>query len=407
MDALTLLFFAGGLALLVAGAEWLVRGASAIATAAGISPLVVGLTVVAFGTSAPELSVSLSAALAGQSDLALGNVVGSNIANILLILGVSATIAPLLVSMQVIRREVPIMIGVSVVVLVMSLDGQLGRLDGSALVAGVVVYTWQSVIASRREVAASAVDTGEAPRGADMRRLLIHLLQAAAGLTLLMVGTKGVVDGATVMATAMGVSDLLIGLTVVAVGTSLPEAATSIVATLRGQRDLAVGNAVGSNIFNVLAILGLTALVRPVAVPVEVLVFDLPMMLAVAIACLPVFFTGGTIARWEGCVFVAYYAAYVVYLVLDATNHEGLPTYRTMMLVFVIPLTALTLGVLVARQAGGGRKEERKKRKKRRKERKTKEKRDVGRIDAYGSLTIPRDSSCYRPCLAHLAPVSA
>lgn len=352
MDALTLLFFVGGLALLVAGAEWLVRGASAMAAAAGISPLVIGLTVVAFGTSAPELSVSLSAALAGESDLALGNVVGSNIANILLILGVSAIIAPLVVSKQVIRREVPIMIGVSLVVLVMSLDGALGRLDGAVLAIGIVAYTWQSVAASRREVAASAADSGDVAPAADVRGLIIHLVQAAGGLALLMVGTKGVVDGATAMATAMGVSDLLIGLTVVAVGTSLPEAATSIVATLRGQRDLAVGNAVGSNIFNVLAILGLTTLVHPMAVPVEVLVFDLPMMLAVAIACLPVFFTGGTIARWEGWVFVAYYAAYVVYLVLDNTNHEALPTYRTMMLAFVVPLTALTLGVLVARQVG-------------------------------------------------------
>lgn len=357
MDALTLLFFVGGLALLVAGAEWLVRGASAMAAAAGISPLVIGLTVVAFGTSTPELSVSLSAALAGESDLALGNVVGSNIANILLILGLSATVAPLVVSVQVIRREVPIMIGASLVVLVMSLDGQLGRFDGVVLVVGIGAYTWQSVVASRREVAARAADSGDVAPAADLRGLLVHLLQAAGGLSLLMVGTKGVVDGATAMATAMGVSDLLIGLTVVAVGTSLPEAATSVVATLRGQRDLAVGNAVGSNIFNVLAILGLTTLVHPMAVPVEVLVFDLPMMLAVAVACLPVFFTGGTIARWEGWVFVAYYAAYVVYLVLDATRHEALPTYRTMMLVFVIPLTVLTLGVLVARQAGrnGGR----------------------------------------------------
>jgi cation:H+ antiporter len=347
MDLLTLVFFVGGLALLIGGAEWLVRGASILASAMGISPLVIGLTVVAFGTSAPELSVSLMAALSGGSDLAIGNVVGSNISNILLILGLSACIAPLIVSAQVIRREVPIMIGASVVVLLMSLDGQIGRLDGAVLGIGVVTYTTLSIRDSRREgIAASVV-------GVDVRILtggpgtvLRESARVVAGLALLIVGTSGVVQGAVAIAEAFGVSQLLIGLTVVAVGTSLPEAATSIVAILKGQRDLAVGGAVGSNIFNLLAILGITALVQPIGVPVEVLVFDLPLMVAVALACLPVFFTGGSIARWEGGVFVGYYVAYTVYLVLDATNHEAFPTYRTMMLVFVSPLTALTFTVL-------------------------------------------------------------
>jgi cation:H+ antiporter len=350
VDALTLLFFVGGLVMLVAGAEWLVRGASALAAALGVSPLVIGLTVVAFGTSAPELSVSLGAALAGESDLALGNVIGSNIANILLIVGLSATVAPLLVSTQLIRREVPVMVGVSLAVVVMSLDGQIGRLDGALLVIGIAVYVFESIRESRQAQATSIANGDVAPRRMQGRRLALEGLRAVTGLAVLMIGTEGVVGGATAMAAALGVGELLIGLTIVAIGTSLPEAATSIVATLRGERDMAIGNAVGSNIFNLLSILGLTALVRPIGVPEEVLVFDLPMMVAVAVACVPVFFTGGQIARWEGWVFVAYYVAYLVYLGLDATRHEALPTYQTMMLAFVIPLTGLTLAVLVARQ---------------------------------------------------------
>jgi cation:H+ antiporter len=354
VDALTVLYFVGGLALLAAGAEWLVRGASALAGALGLSPLVVGLTVVAFGTSAPELSVSLGAAFAGESDLALGNVIGSNIANILLILGLSATVAPLLVSRQVIRREVPMMVGISLAVVLMGLDGRIGRIDGMLLVIGIGVYVFESIRESRQMEAVRVANGEVAPAPAGGRTLVLEGLRAIVGLGVLVVGTEGVVGGATAMATAMGVSELLVGLTIVAIGTSLPEAATSVVATLRGERDLAVGNAVGSNIFNLLAILGATALVRPIGVPEEVLVFDLPLMLAVAAACLPVFFTGGRIARWEGWVFVGYYVAYVVYLVLDATRHDALPTYTTMMLVFVLPLTVLTFAVLVARQTRRG-----------------------------------------------------
>jgi len=348
MDLWTLGSFAGGLVLLVGGASWLVRGASALALAMGISPLVIGLTVVAFGTSAPELGVTLRAAWAGESDLALGNVIGSNIANVLLILGASAAIAPLVVSRQVIRREVPLMVAISVLVTVLALDGHIGRMDGTLLVLGVVVYVVVSIRSSRQHEAARRAPAG----GTQVRRVtprLLDAVRATAGLILLLVGTAGVVGGATAMATAMGVSELMIGLTVVALGTSLPEGATSVVASLRGERDLAVGNAVGSNIFNLLAILGLTALVQPVAVPASVLAFELPLMVAVAVACLPVFVSGGQIARWEGLVFLAYYAAYVAYLVLDATGHAALPAYHTMMVVFVAPLTALTLAVIMAR----------------------------------------------------------
>ena len=351
MDVFTVVVFIGGLVLLVGGAEWLVRGASALARALGISPLVVGLTVVAFGTSAPELGVSITAALAGESDLALGNVIGSNVANILLILGMSAAVAPLVVSRQVVRREVPLMVALSVGVTLLALDGQISRVDGALLTTGVVLYVVESIRESRREQAVRVANGDVPPPVRSARALLFDALRMVTGLAVLMAGTHGVVDGATAMAAAMGVSELLIGLTIVALGTSLPEGATSIVATLRGERDLAVGNAVGSNIFNLLAILGITALVRPIGVPEAVLEFDLPMMIAVAIACLPVFFTGGEIARWEGLVFLGYYVAYVLYLVLDATNHDALPTYHTMMVVFVAPLTGLTLVVLAARHS--------------------------------------------------------
>jgi cation:H+ antiporter len=350
MDMAAIGYFVGGLVLLVGGATWLVRGASALAAAAGISPLVIGLTVVAFGTSAPELGVSVMAAVSGESDLAIGNVVGSNISNILLILGMAACVAPLVVSAQVIRREVPIMIALSVVVLLMSLDGVIGRLDGMILVAALLTYIISSIRDSRRDSQA-ALAAGEAvpvPPG-DTRALVLEGGRLVAGLALLLLGTTGVVRGAVAIAEAAGVSSLLIGLTVVAVGTSLPEAATSIVAAMKGERDLAVGNAVGSNIFNLLAILGVTSLVQPIGIPVEVLQFDLPMMIAVAVACLPVFFTGGRLNRWEGAVFVGYYVAYTVYLVLDATNHDAYPTYRTMMLLFVAPLTGLTFMVLAVR----------------------------------------------------------
>lgn len=349
MDAFTVVIFIGGLVLLVGGAGWLVRGASALARAMGVSPLVVGLTVVAFGTSAPELGVSITAALAGESELALGNVVGSNIANILLILGMSAAVAPLVVSMQVVRREVPLMVALSVGVMLMALDGQISRVDGALLTTGVVLYVVVSIRESRREQAVRVADGDVPPAATSARQLAADALRLIVGLAVLMLGTQGVVGGATAMASALGVSELLIGLTIVAIGTSLPEGATSIVASLLGERDLAVGNAVGSNIFNLLAILGLTALVRPIGVPEAVLVFDLPVMIAVAVACLPVFFTGGQIARWEGVVFVGYYIAYVVYLVLDAINHDALPTYYTMMVLFVAPLTGLTLVVLAAR----------------------------------------------------------
>lgn len=353
MDLLTLVLFVLGFGVLIGGAELLVRGASRIAAAAGISPLVIGLTVVSFGTSAPELAVSFQSALGGQGDIALGNVVGSNIFNVLFILGISAIIVPLAVARQLVRLDVPLMIGVSALLLLLGLDGRISTLDGLLLFAGVVAYTVFAIWQSRREQAAGGPtaeeESVEAPRG--FRGMLASAGLVVVGLGLLALGANWLVGGATALARLFGLSELIIGLTIVAVGTSLPEVAASVIAALRGQRDIAVGNVVGSNLFNILGILGLTSVVAPggVAVPQAALTFDIPVMIAVALACLPIFFTGYTIARWEGWLFLGYYVAYTAYLLLDATGHDALPAFSSVLGLFVLPLTAVTLLVLVGR----------------------------------------------------------
>lgn len=352
MDLLTLGLFILGLILLVLGAEALVRGASQLAAAAGISPLVIGLTVVAYGTSAPEMAVSVQSALAGQATIALGNVVGSNIFNVLFILGVSAIITPLIVSRQLIKIDVPIMIGVSILLVLLALDGKISMLDGALLSAGLVAYTVFVIRQSRKEKRQNR-DEFEKEYGAGKAKPhpLINAGLIVIGLGLLVLGSRWLVNGAVAMAQVLGISELIIGLTIVAAGTSLPEVATSIIASIRGERDIAVGNVVGSNIFNILGVLGLASLVSThgMAVPVAALRFDIPVMLAVSVACLPIFFTGTVITRWEGALFLGYYAAYTLYLILDATQHDALPAFSMMMMAFVIPLTAVTILILVAR----------------------------------------------------------
>jgi cation:H+ antiporter len=354
MDFMTLALFIAGFVLLVGGAEWLVRGASRVAVTSGVTPLVIGLTVVAFGTSAPELAVSVGSALGGQPDIAVGNVVGSNILNILVILGLAALITPLVVSQQLIRLDVPLMIGASLLVYLMALDGRISRLEGAVLFAGIVAYVIFSIISSRRESAAiqaeyaEAVDTTVSPgAGVMVKNLGLIVL----GLILLVVGARWLVAGAVDLARFFGISELIIGLTIVSLGTSLPEIAASLMAALRGERDIAVGNAVGSNLFNLLCVLGLTSLVSPegIAVSPAALHFDLPVMLAVAVACLPIFFTDHRIDRWEGALFLAYYVAYVIYLILNATHHPALEPFNATMLWFALPLTGITLVLLSVR----------------------------------------------------------
>jgi len=349
-----MLLLGTGLVILVFGAELLVRGAARLAAGLGIPALVIGLTVVAFGTSAPELAVSIKSAFEGQADIALGNVVGSNIFNVLFILGLAALITPLVVSQQLVRLDVPLMIAVSVLVLLLGLDGHLGRLDGALLFGGLIGYTLFLVRQSRRESAAVQAEYAQeygTPGRLTVAQWLVNLALVLAGLALLVAGSRWLVDGAVAIARQFGVSELIIGLTIVAAGTSLPEVATSVVASLRGERDIAVGNVVGSNLFNLMSVLGLTSLIAPhgISVPAAALQFDIPVMIAVALACLPVFFTGHLIARWEGALFLGYYLAYMLYLILTVTRNGALPLFSAAMIWFVIPLTVLTLVVVTLR----------------------------------------------------------
>ena len=356
----TLGMFVAGLVALIAGAELLVRGSSKLALSFGISPLVVGLTIVAFGTSAPEMAVSVGAVLDGQTDIALGNVVGSNIFNVLFILGLSALIVPLVVHQQLIRQEVPIMIGASVLLLLLSLDGVLSWIDGAILVVLMVAYTAFLVIQSRSQAQAGNtefdVENKPAKPGAWDSRWPAQLGLISFGLFLLVVGSDWLVGSAVEFAKVMGVSDVVIGLTIVAAGTSMPEVATSVMAAIKGERDIAVGNVVGSNTFNILGCLGISGLVSGnlgLGVPSSVLAFDIWVMLAVALACLPVFMTGREIARWEGGVFLGYYLAYVAYLILAAQQHDALAPFSAAMMGFVIPLSLVTLVVSLLRRAPG------------------------------------------------------
>ena len=356
-----LLLFAAGLAGLVLGAGLLVRGSSKLALSFGISPLVVGLTIVAFGTSAPEVAVSVGAVLDGNPDIAIGNVVGSNIFNVLFILGISALITPLVVNQQLIRQEVPIMLGASLLLLALGLDGQLSFWDGALLFGLLLVYTAFLIIQSRRQTqaaqAAQAGPEGDVQPAEDRTwdaSLPAQLGLIAAGLVALVLGSDALVTASVAFAKQMGVSDLVIGLTIVAAGTSMPEVATSITAAIKGERDIAVGNVVGSNTFNILGCLGLSGLVAGdlgLAMAPSLLAFDIWVMLAVALACLPVFFSGREIARWEGGLFLGYYVAYVAYLILAAQQHDALPWFSTAMLSFVVPLTVVTLVVVLMRPA--------------------------------------------------------
>ena len=355
---MTLLLFVAGLVALIAGAELLVRGASKLALSFGISPLVVGLTVVSFGTSAPEMAVSVGAVLGGTTDIAIGNVVGSNIFNVLFILGLSALITPLVVNIQLIRQEVPIMIGASLLLLALSLDGKLGLFDSGLLFALLLAYTVFLVRQSRAETQAArdeyAAEVKSSAPGAWDARLPVQLLLIVVGLGLLVLGSEWLVSSSIVFAKALGVSDVVIGLTIVAAGTSMPEVAASVMAAIKGERDIAVGNVVGSNLFNILGCLGLAGLVAGgggLVVPPSVLNFDIWVMIAVALACLPVFVTGREIARWEGGVFMLYYVAYAAYVVLAAKQHDALGVFSSTMLGFVIPITVVTLVVMTLRRS--------------------------------------------------------
>lgn len=330
---MTWFMLGAGLILLITGAELLVKGASRLAISFGIPALVVGLTVVAFGTSAPEMAVSVKAAFSGQAELAIANVVGSNIFNILFILGLAAVIMPLIVSQQLIRQDVPIMIAISVMALWMIQDGMIGKLEATILFAGVILYTVFLFYQGKKTgIDNSEVDEKPAPTWLNVMLIII-------GLALLVLGARWLVQSAVTIASSFGVSEAVIGLTIIAAGTSLPEVMTSIVATIKGERDIAIGNVVGSNIFNILAVLGLSGLFSPTPLLAseQLMQIDVPVMLGVAILCLPLFFLGGILNRFEGLLFLMLYVAYVWFTIAMALSLPYLPQLQTWLLYGLAP----------------------------------------------------------------------
>lgn len=339
-----------GLIALTLGGDWLVRAASRISQAFGVPPLVIGLTVVAFGTSAPEFGVSLNSAWRGDTELALGNVLGSNIFNVLFILGISALITPLTVAHQLIRIDVPLMIFATALTLFLGWDGSLNTSDGVILFSCLVVYLiWLAVDQIRSGGSSNLEFEGELPSSngpLGVQGVLMQVGLGLLGLVALTVGSQFFVDGAVAIARLLEIDELVIGLTIVAVGTSLPEIATSVMASIRGERDMAVGNVVGSNLFNILGVLGLTSIVSSDGVPVSdaAKTMDIPVALLVAIACLPIFFSWRKVFRWEGALFLGYYVAYITHLLLHAHDHHATDDIRFIILWFALPFTVLLLG---------------------------------------------------------------
>ncbi|GIU11391.1 MULTISPECIES: calcium/sodium antiporter [unclassified Shewanella] len=301
-----LLSILGGFLILTVGAEALVRGASQIALRLGLTPLIIGLTIVAFGTSAPELAVSVKSAIAGNSGIALGNVIGSNIANIGLILGITALIRPIKIESQMVRRDIPIMIGASLLFWSLLLDGGLSFWDGAILFALLVAYLTFSYFTAEKQTDDDVEDTKQNP--------MLSVLFIVIGISMLVGGGILFVDGAVALAQSFGISEVIIGLTIVAIGTSMPELVTSIVAALKGQSDIAIGNVVGSNLFNILGILGVTALIHPI-VGSEITTLDWSAMIAFAVILLPFAYTGLRIGRREAAILVLSYLVYIGYLV--------------------------------------------------------------------------------------------
>lgn len=302
---------------LLGGAELLVRGGTGLALRLGITPIVIGVTVVSLGTSMPELAVGIDAARQGSAGLAVGNIVGTNLVNLLLILGLSALITPILLDTRTVRFDLPSMTAVSVVLLLLSLDGTLGALDGLVLLLLGVGYTVGVLRTSRRETAVVEAEY-KAEYAPSKRRTWLDVVSLIVGIAIIVIGATLLVDGSVDAARAFGVSDEVIGLTIIAIGTSAPELVTTIVSTIRGDRDIALGNLLGSSVYNIAFILGITILAAPgvVEVPDEVRGGDLLLMVGAAVACVPVFMSGRRITRLEGGIFVAAYVAYLTWLLV-------------------------------------------------------------------------------------------
>ncbi|WKG01740.1 calcium/sodium antiporter [Mycolicibacterium sp. HK-90] len=316
-------WFVVGLIALAIGAEVMVRGGAQVASRLGISPILIGLTVVSIGTSLPELAVGVTAANEGSGELAVGNIAGTNVVNILFILGLSALIRPLAIKQRTLRFDLPVMAGAAVLLWVLALNGVLSRADGVILVCGAIVYTVVLILMSRREsrevkaeyVQAYAGLPDEEPKHVG-KGVFRHIAMTVVGIAVVIVGAEWLVDGAVGIARGFGVSDALIGLTIVAIGTSAPELVTTIVSTVRGERDIAVGNLLGSSVYNILLILGITCLVPAdgLALSQNLVWIDIPLMVAAGLVCIPVFISGRRVHRAEGAAMVAAYLGYLAFL---------------------------------------------------------------------------------------------
>jgi len=320
------ILFVVGISGVYFGAEWLVKGSSKLSRDLGIKPIVIGLTVVAFGTSSPELAVSLTASIKGSNDIAIGNIIGSNIANIGLILGVAAIVLPLKVEKVIMRRELPLMIGISAGLYFMAIDRKIGFVDGLLLFTGIILFigyqiyhTLNSKKESRNSTASNPVSKTGTPESTTeesqtRRHLLSNIIYIVIGLACLLVGSHVLVKSAIFIAGSFGISEMVIGMTVVAFGTSVPEMATSVVSVLRKETDICVGNVIGSNIFNILLVLGSVALVRPLNVPRETLFFEFPIMLLFSLALIPMIRGSLTVNRLAGVVLMSGYVAFIFLL---------------------------------------------------------------------------------------------
>ena len=313
---MTLLMMIAGLIILIAGAEVLVRGSVGTALRFGLTPLLIGLTIVAFGTSAPELVVSIKAGLDGNGDIALGNIIGSNIANIALILGLASVIQPLKVQASIIKKDIPVLLGVSLLLVLFLMDGLITQLEGIIFVIGLIAFTGFSVVLAKKETALEVQHEFEDVLPKKIIPLWLNIVMIAAGLGLLIVGAQFLVTAAVELAMTWGMSEAVVGLTIVAVGTSLPELATSVIAALKKEGDIAIGNVVGSNIFNILCILGITAVILPVAIG-GITNIDILLMLGLTVLLLPILRSGYVVSRFEGSILLVIYAVYTAYLVLN------------------------------------------------------------------------------------------
>ncbi|MFH1356404.1 MAG: calcium/sodium antiporter [bacterium] len=332
------LYLIAGIGLLVFGSDVLVRGASNLAKIFKISPLTIGLTVVAFGTSAPEAAVSVFSALKSHPDIAVGNIVGSNIFNVFVVLGCSALITPLVVTKQVIKTETPLMLAASILLIVLSLDGSLNKIESTVFLLLIFIYTGWTIFKSRKEQIKNLALNNQSPK----HNAIVYVCFIIVGLIILVLGSKLVVYSASGIARYFGVNEMIIGITIVGAGTSLPELTTSIVAAVKKDTDIAIGNVIGSNIFNILFILGLSGIFSPINLPIDpsVLSFDFINIIATCLLCMTFFITGFKVDRWEGITFIALYVMYVLILIGTSKNS---PVTASMKNIYIFILISVFL----------------------------------------------------------------